>query len=88
MGNGRITSLNQSITHNGTQIMTPLLEVVKDGKSYPMTPQELVHAVLYASYKHNRQHAPTLPVESWKIIFGEQVTALEARYQADIAVKP
>ena len=60
-----------------------LLEVQMNDGTHAMTPHELVDALVYANYKHNRQRNPAIAPAEWGTVFGYRVTYFEAKFQAE-----
>lgn len=48
-----------------------------------MEQQQLIDELIYINYAHNRGLAPEKTPAQWKMVYGAQTDALEARYQAE-----
>ena len=59
------------------------IEGLKNGQSFVGTPQQWVDELTYASYRHTRLENPQDTPESWKVIYGSRIPALEARFQQE-----
>ncbi len=49
-----------------------------------MTP--LISALVYSSYKFNRERSPQIAAGRWVLVFGDSAEALEQRYQNEVRV--
>jgi len=61
-----------------------VLEVEKADQTFPMTPQDLTNAMVYASYKHNRQKNHDITVKAWAVVYGYMAYKMEQRYQQEV----
>lgn len=52
----------------------------------PMTANAIIADLTYINYAHNRDAAPHITPEGWKKVYGPEVDAMEARYQAERAI--
>ena len=59
------------------------IEGMKNGKPFIGTPQQWVDELTYASYRQTRLSNPDDAPESWRVIYGSRIPALEARFQQD-----
>lgn len=48
-----------------------------------MTGTELIGELMYGSYRFNRRQSPATTPEQWKLVYGEAVEHMEARYQEE-----
>jgi hypothetical protein len=39
----------------------------------------------YASYRYNRRRSPHITADQWRVVFGDAVNGMEARFQAETA---
>lgn len=53
----------------------------------PMTPAALIDELTYINYRANRGYSPHITPESWKKLYGPATDAMEARYQAELAIE-
>ena len=52
----------------------------------PMSAESIVDYLTYANYRHNRTISPHITPEQWAKCGYPNVTAMEAKYQAEIAI--
>ena len=59
------------------------IEGLKHGRKFIGTPHQWVDELTYASYRHTRLSNPGDAPESWRVIYGSRIAALEARFQQE-----
>jgi hypothetical protein len=53
----------------------------------PMSAEGIVDYLTYVNYRANRGYAPHITPAQWKKLYGPSTDAMEARYQAEIAIE-